>query len=330
MDFQMPFFSLQFNWVDLAFLVVVGYFILTNKGFIETLFEAFGFLGSLVLSYKMYPFVSFFLAEKLALSKGIANSLGFFLSWIVIESLLFLVIGVVMSRYFENATRTAVNKFLGYIAGLFQGFVIFLFLVSAIFAFPVRGTVKQDILTSAVGPYFVNTSQTLELGLREVFKDTVLETINFLTIRPQSDEKLDLGLRVESARLHVDTESEQTMLALINRERRERGLNELGTDTVLSEVARAYARDMFEHGFFSHTSALDGTSPGDRAVRGGAEFFVLGENLAFAPDVYIAHQGLMNSEGHRKNILSPEFGRVGIGVIDGGIYGRMFVQEFAD
>lgn len=50
----------------------------------------------------------------------------------------------------------------------------------------------------------------------------------------------------------------------------------------------------------------------------------------FPPTVIVAHNGLMNSEGHRANILSPEFSRVGIGVIDNGIYGKIFVQIFTD
>ena len=60
------------------------------------------------------------------------------------------------------------------------------------------------------------------------------------------------------------------------------------------------------------------------------KFISAGENLAYAPTVEIAHQGLMNSPGHRENILRPSFGRVGIGVIDGGVYGKMFTQDFAD
>jgi len=44
----------------------------------------------------------------------------------------------------------------------------------------------------------------------------------------------------------------------------------------------------------------------------------------------LAMQGLMNSPGHRANILSPSFHKVGIGVLDAGIYGEMFVQEFTD
>jgi uncharacterized protein YkwD len=36
----------------------------------------------------------------------------------------------------------------------------------------------------------------------------------------------------------------------------------------------------------------------------------------------------MNSPGHRANILHKDFGRLGIGIIDGGMYGLMISQEF--
>jgi uncharacterized protein YkwD len=55
-----------------------------------------------------------------------------------------------------------------------------------------------------------------------------------------------------------------------------------------------------------------------------------GENLALAPDVEIAHNGLMNSPGHRANILTPEFKKVGIGCLAGGTHGKMFSQEFTN
>ena len=120
------------------------------------------------------------------------------------------------------------------------------------------------------------------------------------------------------------------MLELVNTERRKRGLPALQIDINLSNVGRDYAREMLINGFFSHTSAVNGTSPAERANQAGIQYLIIGENLAYAPDVYVAHQGLMNSEGHRKNILLEEYGKVGIGVIDAGIYGRMFVQEFTN
>ena len=52
--------------------------------------------------------------------------------------------------------------------------------------------------------------------------------------------------------------------------------------------------------------------------------------MALAPNVDRAHTGLMNSEGHKRNILDPAFGKIGIGVVDGGVYGKMFTQVFTE
>jgi uncharacterized protein YkwD len=59
-------------------------------------------------------------------------------------------------------------------------------------------------------------------------------------------------------------------------------------------------------------------------------YLTAGENLALAPTLQVAHSGLMNSPGHRANILHPQFGRLGIGILDGGIRGLMVSQEFRD
>jgi uncharacterized protein YkwD len=86
---------------------------------------------------------------------------------------------------------------------------------------------------------------------------------------------------------------------------------------------------MFQQGYFAHVDP-DGTTPFDRMKRGGVTFRAAGENLALAPTVDVAHEGLMNSPGHRANILNPSFHRIGIGVADGGMHGKMFTQNFAD
>jgi uncharacterized protein YkwD len=62
--------------------------------------------------------------------------------------------------------------------------------------------------------------------------------------------------------------------------------------------------------------------------KAGVKFRTAGENLALAPTLQLAHTGLMNSPGHRANILRPEFGRLGIGIMDGGYHGIMVSQEF--
>ena len=59
---------------------------------------------------------------------------------------------------------------------------------------------------------------------------------------------------------------------------------------------------MFEKGYFAHTN-LEGKSSSDRMKDGDVEFNMAGENLALSKDLPSAHQGLMNSPGHKKNIL---------------------------
>jgi uncharacterized protein YkwD len=86
---------------------------------------------------------------------------------------------------------------------------------------------------------------------------------------------------------------------------------------------------MLQGGFFSHYDK-EGRSPFDRMDDARIAYLSAGENLALAPNTDLAMQGLMNSPGHRANILSKNFGHVGIGVMDGGIYGKMFVQEFTN
>jgi uncharacterized protein YkwD len=69
-------------------------------------------------------------------------------------------------------------------------------------------------------------------------------------------------------------------------------------------------------------------SPFDRLAAAKISYTRAGENLAYAHSVAIAHRGLMESQGHRENILRPEFTSVAIGVVSGGPYGRMFTQLF--
>lgn len=126
---------------------------------------------------------------------------------------------------------------------------------------------------------------------------------------------------------NVSVADEQAMLNLINKERAAAGLQPLSYDAKLTELARLKAQDMITNNYFSHTSPTYG-SPFDMMKKAGVTYRYAGENLAGAPDVNTAHKNLMNSPGHKANILKPEYTKVGIGVVNGGPYGKMFVQMF--
>ncbi|GAB6179773.1 CAP domain-containing protein [Desulfotomaculum defluvii] len=125
----------------------------------------------------------------------------------------------------------------------------------------------------------------------------------------------------------VVASEEQAMLNLINKERAAAGLKPLTMDAALTQIARTKAKDMVDNNYFSHTSPTYG-SPFDMMKNSGVVYHYAGENLAGAADVNTAHTNLMNSPGHRANILKPEYTKVGIGVVSGSKYGKIYVQEF--
>ena len=126
----------------------------------------------------------------------------------------------------------------------------------------------------------------------------------------------------------------------INAERVKRGLGVLTLDPVLMETARAHSHDMAERDYFSHKSpAPAAQTPMLRYVKdlesgGGSrpESMIVGENIYYCSvytkdfDVHYSHQALMNSPGHRANILEPRYQKVGVGVYIDPI-GQFYVTE---
>lgn len=107
---------------------------------------------------------------------------------------------------------------------------------------------------------------------------------------------------------------EALMVELINESRVEFGLKPLTYDKGLTAEARQHSQDMIDHQFFSHTGS-DGSQPHERMQAAGYQERMYAENIAYGQYSSIfAHEGLMNSLGHRKNILNPDLTHVGVGV----------------
>jgi len=106
-------------------------------------------------------------------------------------------------------------------------------------------------------------------------------------------------------------EAEVRMLALLNEARRAAGLNPLQADSELRDIALGHSKDMVSHHFVAHVSPSTG-GPGDRARRSGIIVAMFGENIAASSSPEVAHEGLMNSPGHRANMLEPLYTHVGI------------------
>lgn len=121
---------------------------------------------------------------------------------------------------------------------------------------------------------------------------------------------------------------ELRMLALVNQERAAGGLSILKPDPRMTDLARQHSQEMIDLKYFAHESPVSGGLL-SRVLAARIEgWLIAGENLAGAPSVEIAHDALMKSEKHKENILNNQYTHLGIGIIDGGPYGKMFSQEF--
>ncbi|MBT2695575.1 sporulation protein [Bacillus sp. ISL-55] len=121
---------------------------------------------------------------------------------------------------------------------------------------------------------------------------------------------------------------EAKVIDLTNEQRRKNGLQNLQPDTALSNVAQEKSNDMQAKNYFSHTSPTYG-SPFDMMRDFGVSYNTAGENIAMgqrsAEEVVNAW---MNSEGHRKNILSPNYTHIGVGhTTQGNYWTQMFIGK---
>lgn len=140
---------------------------------------------------------------------------------------------------------------------------------------------------------------------------------------------------VRNSKLEVvaatDPELEHAMGDRVNRDRAGKGLPPLAFDEALADIARYHANDMHAHRFFAHDSPTSG-SLDDRMAAAGYLASVARENLAEAPDVDQAEDGLLASPGHHANLMAKDITHLGVGIVRGGLADAdnlLFVQVFA-
>jgi len=333
---QISHFFATFNFLDLIIILIFLFYIREGYtlGFNLAFLDLASFVIAFIAALKFYTFVAAFFTTFFGMPIGIANALGFFLVAFVSEVVLSL-LARRMTDYIPSLPPgtwytkafASINHWLGILPGVLSAFIILSFILSIIVTFPSSPFIKQAVNNSVIGSNLVADTSQFESALNGVFGGALDETLNFLTVEPESDETIQLHFKVTNGT--VDTKAEQQMFQMLNQQRVVAGLHPLTFDDSLRTIARAHSYDMFARGYFSHYT-LEGLSPFDRMAKAGITYQYAGENLALAPSTQLAMQGLMNSPGHRANILSPNFHKVGIGVIDGGIYGEMYTQDFTN
>ena len=134
----------------------------------------------------------------------------------------------------------------------------------------------------------------------------------------------------------------------VNKMREQENLSSLGWNNHLARIAVGHSKHMSDDDFFAHDSP-DGRTPSDRAEEDGFDCVIeldRGRRLGIGENLYMSYtfssstttimngeesisfdwksedqlaeevvEGWMNSPGHRRNLLRPDFREQGIGII---------------
>lgn len=315
------------NWIDwvLILIVLLSVIIGWQKGFILGVVDLISWVGSLLAGFFFYGYVAN-LIDRYVTSLGVWSApVAFILTIILARILLSFVFSPILRNTRLSTHESSVNKTLGILPGAVNGFINATIISALFLIVPLWEGLSQAARESKIANRLAMNVEWVDDQLSPVFDEAVQRSINRLTVHPESKETVKLNFTVASPEVRNDLEAQ--MLQLVNNERAKQGLSPLTADPELTQVARAHSKDMFARGYFSHMN-LEGKTPSDRIQAAKVHFITAGENLAYAHTLTIAHNGLMNSPGHRANILSKDYGRVGIGILDGGIYGLMVTQNF--
>jgi len=315
------------NWIDflLVSIILLSIWGGWKRGFLLGSLGLIGWGASVCFGFIFYPYTAKLLEKYFPALGTWTLPLSLIFTITLIRLILSFIINAILSATTPRMHRSSLNHAAGMIPGFINGLILTAIAASLLFALPVSKNVSDTARNSVVANNFVMPAEWLNEKISPVFDKAVNQGINKLTVEPGSDEIVTLPFKTSAFQERTDLEAK--MLVLVNQERNKVGLQPLAADTALRKVALAHSADMFVRGYFAHLTP-EGKNPFDRMREAHVRFSLAGENLALAQTLELAHHGLMNSQGHRENILRTGFGRVGIGILDGGPYGIMVSQEF--
>ncbi len=324
------------NYVDILVLFIIIFLIWQGYrvGLVAGLLNLLVTIAAFILALNTYSYVANFFHHRFGLEENIARVFAFLSTLVIFEvTINFLATyfyGKIAPLYRRSEHVKKADHYLGIIPSLAVGIFFILVLMLMFLTLPVKSWLRDPVQESWWGKNIVSKTFAMVPTLERTLNRLPYKSLVYIITpqSPSSEGSQDLNIP-SGIKLTVDQDSEQGMWELINRERKAAGVKEVKFSTQLREPAREHCQDMFARSYFSHYTP-EGKSPFDRLDDAGIEYIAAGENLAYAPSLSLAHQGLMNSPGHKANILRKSFGKVGVGVIDGGFYGKMFCQEFTN
>lgn len=317
------------NLVDFGLLAAALVFLLHGyrKGAAAVVLEMSGLVAGLLLALLSYVPAARLLADVFGLPYPLGKPLSFLAVWAAAEIVVPPIFSFLHSRSSTCWSKSSWTKPVGALVAAVEVPVLAMFVLSLLLSFQFPVSVKQKVMLSRSGSALVRSAQTVEsFGARLTGGSDAYESLAFSSPGGSGTAVVLWPSTVET---FPDTLAEEELFARLNERRQSEGLRPLVMDQSLVAVARRHGDDMFVRGYLSSLTP-EGRTPDNRATDSGIAFVRLTESLAHAPDVDLVFRGLTANQEFVSAALSSAHARVGVGVMNAGSRGRMFVLEFAD
>ena len=185
---------------------------------------------------------------------------------------------------------------------------------------------EKVYVIGAIDNFFLVITQNNIVGM--IRQDLVIKEESPTNVNNTNNNPNTSLNSIESNNITADNNYDvEYILNKINYIRNENGIASLTLDDLLTSTAQNKARDMVENNYFSHNSPTYG-SPFEMMKNAGVIYKTAGENIAGNPSIDNAISSFLESENHKKNILSNSYNYIGIGLEKSEKYGYILVLMF--
>jgi uncharacterized membrane protein required for colicin V production len=314
--------------VALLILVVVrGWF----RGLVREAMDLVGLVLGIVVAFRFGGAVGGLIVGMSGISPDAARLVGGLVLLVAVGVGVALLARVVVPR-FRWPGLNLIDHTGGAALGLASGAFGLVVVLSLAVILPLPAAVSRQLDSSAITGFLTDPIGLPQHTFRGLAGDRVVEALLNLhrlvgerRVVVEGEDSIALT-PADPGDLRHDEGAAAEVFDLLNRARLDEGADPLAWSPALAMVAQGHAAEMYVEGYFSHRSPVTGTV-GNRLEAAGISYRVAGENLALAATPTEVHAGLMDSPGHRENILRSEFRRVGVAVVAGPL-GLMTVQVF--
>ena len=319
------------NYLDILLYFALLFGII--KGWKTGSFINFFYLTTLIsgigLGFRYSDYVGNFVQGWLNSEKQVSEIIAGVVIFLGVLTLSSIIISILPNKIKTNPVDLG-SRFFGSIFSFALSNLLLCIIFTLVSLFSLSPSLQKFYQESKLVTFYVSAISFPQEVLSRITGTDILMSINKITELTGSSSYVDGCLEIERATeadIELRPDLALELISTINNYRGDLSLDYLESRQNLSDVAEKYAHKMYTQGFFCHQDPLDSSEAKERLEKNNINFNSIGENLALAASIDLAHESILQSPKHKDTVEGSSYRYIGIGVVEGPL-GLIVVQLF--